>query len=109
MVRPSAPPERGTRRYAERLVCVRYRYDDARQERVTTVERVVDRAPWVPRADTTVGVRVAWGGVDIARRVKRAGEDVERAAKAVAAAGGGGAPPRTGGPDRPAAYAASHV
>ena len=71
------PGQRGTRRYAERfgdrLVCVRYRYDDARQERVTTVELVVDRAPSVPRPHTTVGVRVAWGEADVARQVKRAG------------------------------------
>ena len=71
------PGQRGTHRYAERfgdqLVCVRYRYDDARQERVTTVELVVDRAPFVPRSGTTVGVHVAWGETEVARRVKRAG------------------------------------
>ena len=71
------PGQRGTRRHVERfgdrLVCVRYRYDDARQERVTTVELIVDRAPSVPRSGTTVGVRVAWGEADVARRVKRAG------------------------------------
>ncbi|WP_420454908.1 hypothetical protein [Rubrivirga sp.] len=73
-LRPGQP---GTRRhvdrYGDRLVCVRYRYDDARQQRVTTVEVIVDVAPSVPRAGTAVGVRVAWGEADVARRVKGAG------------------------------------
>ncbi len=35
--------------YGEDLVCVRYRYDDARRERVKTAEIVVSRVEWVPR------------------------------------------------------------
>ena len=73
-LRPGQP---GTRRlvdrYGDRLVCVRYRYDDDRQRRLTTVELVVDVGRWQPRAGTVVGVRVAWGEADVARRVKRAG------------------------------------
>lgn len=80
-LRPGQPEvgasQRGTRRlvdrYGDRLVCVRYRYDDARQRRLTTVELVVDVDRWRPRAATEVGVRVAWGEADVARRVKRAG------------------------------------
>ena len=71
------PGQRGTRRYVaeygERLVCVRYRFDARRQQRVTTVEIVVDRAASAPRPSTEIGVRVAWGEADVARRVKRAG------------------------------------
>lgn len=71
------PGQRGTRRYVERfgdrLVCVRYRYDDDRQRRVTTVEVVMDEGPWDPRPYTIVGVRVEWGEAETARRVKRAG------------------------------------
>jgi len=71
------PGQRGTRRlvdrYGDRLVCVRYRYDEDRQRRVTTVELVVAEGPWAPRPDTVVGVRVVWGEADVARRVKRAG------------------------------------
>lgn len=71
------PGQRGTRRFIERygdeLVCVRYRYDDARQQRITTVELIVDKAPWVPRGDTVVGVQVVWGEAEVAQRVKRAG------------------------------------
>ena len=71
------PGQRGTRRYVERygdrLVCVRYRYDEARQRRLTTVELVADVGPWMPRAGTVVGVRVAWGEAEVAQRVKSAG------------------------------------
>ena len=71
------PGQRGTTRYVaeygERLVCVCHRFDADRQQRVTTVELVVDRVASVPRAGTLVGVRVAWGEAEVARRVKRAG------------------------------------
>ena len=33
-------------RYGERLVCVRYLYDEARGRRLKTVELVIDEAPW---------------------------------------------------------------
>ena len=77
-VRPTLRPgQRGTTRYVaeygDRLVCVRHRFDPDRQQRVTTVELVVDRVASVPRAGTLVGVRVAWGEAEVARRVKRAG------------------------------------
>ncbi len=71
------PGQRGTQRfldrYAERLVCVRYRYDAQAQRRVTTVELVVDEDVWRPRPKTVVGVRVVWGEAELARGVKRAG------------------------------------
>ena len=71
------PGQSGTRRYVaeygERLVCVRHRFDADRQQRVTTVELVVDRVATVPRAGTVVGIRVAWGEAEVARRVKQEG------------------------------------
>ena len=71
------PGQRGTRRFVERfgdqLLCVRYRYDDRTQRRITTVELVMDEGEWRPRLDTVVGVRVVWGEAEIARRVKAAG------------------------------------
>ncbi len=36
-------------RYGDRLVCVRYRYDDERNIRYKTVELIVEEAPWIPR------------------------------------------------------------
>jgi len=45
--------QRGTKKLTEKwgadLVCVRYRYDDARMERLTTVEIVVERVAWRER------------------------------------------------------------
>lgn len=44
------PGEPGTLRYmqeyAEKLVCVRYRYDKARHIRFTTIELIVNEQPW---------------------------------------------------------------
>lgn len=46
-LRPGMP---GTKKlfacYGERLVCVRYLYDEARGRRLNTVELVIDEAPW---------------------------------------------------------------
>jgi hypothetical protein len=46
------PGQRGTkklvRRFGERLICVRYRYDASQRKRFTTVELIVDEAPWSP-------------------------------------------------------------
>ena len=44
------PGRRGTKKlqaqYGDRLVCVRYRYDDTRQKRVKTVELIVEEEDW---------------------------------------------------------------
>ena len=65
------PGQRGTKKlcaeYGERLVCVRYRYDEKRRKRLETVELVVDEVDWEPRepelrGETIVGLRVAWPG-----------------------------------------------
>ncbi len=66
------PGQHGTKayvtQYGERLICVRYRYDEATQKRYKTIEIIVDEQPWVPKkakpsmrklaADTLVGVRL---------------------------------------------------
>jgi hypothetical protein len=70
------PGQKGTKRlllvYGDKLVCVRYRYDEVRRRRSKTVELVVEECEWMP-ADTPVRVRVAWGERDLGVRVKRAG------------------------------------
>jgi hypothetical protein len=35
--------------YGPKLVCVRYRYDDARKKRYKTVELIVEEVDWIPR------------------------------------------------------------
>jgi hypothetical protein len=70
------PGQKGTKKlvaeYGERLVCVRYRYDEARRRRYKTVELIVEEQEWLP-AGARYGVRVEWGEIDLARRVKAAG------------------------------------
>ncbi|MDF1556268.1 MAG: hypothetical protein P1P84_24585 [Deferrisomatales bacterium] len=54
------PGQRGTRRYqdryGERLVCVRYRYDEATGRRYTTVELIEDEGTWRPHWQPRAGV-----------------------------------------------------
>ena len=46
------PGQRGTKRlgkqYGDRLLCVRYRYDEKRRKRLKTVELIVDEVDWQP-------------------------------------------------------------
>ena len=76
------PGQRGTKKlcaeYGERLVCVRYRYDEKRRKRLETVELVVDEVDGEPRepklrGETIVALRVARQEVGIRGRVKTAG------------------------------------
>ena len=68
------------RRFGERLVCVRYRYDEARGLRHKTAELIVESVPWQPRPrrarrrdDEIVAVRIAWPEADLRERAKRLG------------------------------------
>ncbi len=80
------PGERGTKklleRYGSRLVCVRYRYDEKRAMRCTTVEFIVTQNPWVPRArsrkrprspDEMVHVRVTYDQTELRAKLKTIG------------------------------------
>ena len=46
------PGQNGTKRlveqYGDKLLCVRYRYDETRRCRVKTVELIVEERPWQP-------------------------------------------------------------
>lgn len=80
------PGQRGTikltRQYGDRLLCVRYRYDAARQRRYKTVELVVDEAPWEPPSKTVVDVRVFRSEPVLRARVREAGGRWNRQKKA---------------------------
>jgi hypothetical protein len=68
---PQAPGARQwAATYGEQLVSVRYRVDQQRQRRQTTVEIVVDEAPTLN--SVRVGVRVAWGEKEVARKAREA-------------------------------------
>lgn len=73
------PGQRGTRKllriHGDRLVCVRYRYDDRTGRRIKTVELIVDEAPWRRRIDDTriVGIRIGEGETMLRLRAKGVG------------------------------------
>ncbi len=64
--------------YGDRLVCVRYRYDEVKKERGKTVELIIDKRAWEPPAprwpdDTPVALQVVASERDVRRHVKAAG------------------------------------
>ncbi len=80
------PGQNGTKkllaRFGERLVCVRYRYDEARQRRFTTVELIVAQGPWTPRPrsrqaprspEEMVYVRIAYNDAALRAKLKTLG------------------------------------
>lgn len=75
------PGENGTKRllqqYGDQLVCVRYRYDRAKQKRYKTVELIVEEKDWIPatitQPDHPVKLRIGFNEVDLRSLVKNAG------------------------------------
>jgi hypothetical protein len=80
------PGQNGTRKlvqqYGDRLVCVRYRYDERTQKRYKTVELIIDEVPWQQREPapprrrdkyTPVFVRIRFEETHLRERVKAAG------------------------------------
>lgn len=80
------PGENGTKKwleiYGERLVAVRYRYDENSHKRYKTVELIVEERDWVPKNSATkptakpadrVGVRIGPGEKDLQEKMRRAG------------------------------------
>lgn len=63
------------RQYGDKLVCVRYRYDEALRKRLKTVELKIDEVPWRPEANTDdiVSVRVKWNEKNVQEQVRKAG------------------------------------
>lgn len=77
-LRKLIPGQKGTKkfldRYNEKLVCVRYRYDNVQRKRFTTVELIVDEASWSPpEKPTHIGLRVELHETEMQRRIKKAG------------------------------------
>ena len=78
------PGQGGTKklveRFGERLVRVRYLYDEKTGRRLKTVELVVESIPWQPRArrprrrdDEIVAVHIAFHETELRERAKRLG------------------------------------
>jgi hypothetical protein len=77
------PGQRGAKKlftlYGDRLLCVRYRYDEQQKKRFKTIELIVEEGPWDPKParrrtdDQRVRVRVALPEVELRNQVKHAG------------------------------------
>jgi len=76
------PGRSGTKKlvalYGERLVCVRYRYDEKRKKRFKTVELIIEEIAWEPRHnpyedDAIVGVWLKPMEEELRKKVLRAG------------------------------------
>ena len=74
-----APGQNGTkklaRRFGDRLVCVRYRYDETTKRRFKTVELVVDEIGWerANRPDPLIRIRLSIEETALRQKVKEAG------------------------------------
>ena len=76
------PGQPGTKKYqkkyGDKLVCVRYKYDIYRNEKIKTIELIVDRQEWQPDAtkyppNKIVNIRINYGEIELARKVKNLG------------------------------------
>ncbi len=76
------PGQRGTKslakKYGENLLCVRFKYDEKLQQRIKTVELVVERIAWKPpkpryTADTLVPLSIRVDDMPARQQAKAAG------------------------------------
>ena len=64
--------------YGDKLLCVRYKYDEQNKKRITTIELIADEQDWQPSSsfipkNKIVQLRINYGEVDLARKVKSMG------------------------------------
>ena len=67
-----------TKKYGDDLICVRFRYDPETQQRLKTVELVVERSDWTPPSprftnDTLIPLRIAATNMTIRTKAKATG------------------------------------
>src|SRR5690349_12143694 len=76
------PGRSGTKKlvaqYGERLICVRYRYDEKKKKRFKTVELIIEEVAWEPTSKPfndheIVGVRVELQETALQNKVRQAG------------------------------------
>ena len=76
-----APGQNGTKQllkqYGDQLVCVRYRYDKARQKRLKTIEIIVDEQDWIPGVtfpvNKRVPIKIGFEETELREQMKEAG------------------------------------
>jgi hypothetical protein len=78
-LRPDQPGAKGwKKKYGESLICVRYRYDEKKNKKFTTVEIIVDEKGWEKRRDKIpmnkiMPIIVMYNEIDISNLVKNVG------------------------------------
>ena len=77
-IKPDQPgAKKWTRKYGERLVCVRYRYDPEQEIKTKTVELIVEKSSWKPKNKTPphkiVRLRIEYGEKQLGLLVRAAG------------------------------------
>ena len=66
------------KKYGDKLVCVRYKYDLNKKEKLKTIEIIVDRQEWKPKSskippNKIINLKIKYGEIDLARKVKSLG------------------------------------
>lgn len=71
-----SPGQNGTKhlvdKYGDRLVCVRYRYDERTERRLKTVELIIEETEWLPPGGVFL-VRIHYNETELREKVKTAG------------------------------------
>jgi len=73
------PGDRGTKKllaeYGDKLVCVRYRYDEMRGRRLKTVETIIGVKHWKPpcQKERQVFVKTRWNEKTLHQKIRNAG------------------------------------
>ena len=64
-------------KYGNRLVCIRYRYDEIRKKKYKTIELIIEENDWEPnnklKKDEVMFVQVDLNERELQKRVKKAG------------------------------------
>jgi len=61
------------REYGDKLVCVRYQYDNLTWRKQRTIELVLDEDDWIPKSKDLVHIQVKYGEKELGIRVKQNG------------------------------------
>lgn len=76
------PGQPGTKnlqkKYGEKLLCVRYRYDTEKGQKIKTVELIVEKQDWKPSGknsppNKTTYLKIEYGEIELARKIKSIG------------------------------------
>ena len=76
------PGDAGTKKlqakYGDKLICVRYRYDEQQRKKIKTVELIEEESDWQPNpgripANKIVKVTVAYGEIEVGRMIRNIG------------------------------------